>query len=323
MDRLLNLYRWGRGRIIPILATIPLVGLGIFGGLEYANIVNFIQIQWPLDSSEFGQIAGALLSVILSYALVILYWQQKKVQESQQDLLQQQYEPYLSGEVATLHIVSAQFKIRNTGSAPAYNVKAEWEIAGQTREWEIPTLVPGESFGFPILVDENDNWLLNTDRVSDYLEQANSDGEIDYKITGENPHNERRKFTGTVDFSVLSMRSDANEIWETEPLEEIANEIGKMRKDIRKISRYTEKEKREVGWRVRTAQVDLVLEYIDNFGPLDIDELRGLTGISEHDLTRKLERLDQLGEIDYNEATGAIKQGPSSGPNKNLDDDYR
>ena len=83
MDILLKLYHWGRGRIIPILATIPLVGLGIFAVLEYTNIVNLIQIQWPLDSSEFGQIAGALLSVLLSYALVILYWQQKKVQENQ------------------------------------------------------------------------------------------------------------------------------------------------------------------------------------------------------------------------------------------------
>lgn len=53
-----------------------------------------------------------------------------------------------------------------------------------------------------------------------------------------------------------------------------------------------------------------------------MDELQGLTGISKGDLSRKIERLDELGEIDYDERTDTIETGPSSGPNRTLDDDY-
>lgn len=322
MNRPRNILLAIRERIIPILASVPLIALGIFAILEYVNKINYLNIQFPLDSTEFGQLSGAFISIFLTYALVILYWQQKRVQENQQELLEQQHEPHLSGEVATLHIVSAQFRIRNTGSAPAYEVEANWEIAGQSRTWEIPTLVPGESFGFPILVDDNDNWLLNTEEIDEYLQDKGTDGKISYTISCTNPQNETRTFEGIVDFSILSKRSEANELWETEPLEEISNEIGKMRKDIRKISRYTEKEKKEVNWQVRTTQTELILRYIREFGPLDVEELQELTGISEHDLRRKIERLNELGEIDHEEKTDTLKIGPSSGPNRTIDDDY-
>jgi hypothetical protein len=244
MSKAKYIFTAARERIIPILASIPILSLGIFILLEFFSVINYLSIDFPLDSTEFGQVSGAIISVFLSYALVILYWQQKRVQENQQELIEQQHEPHLNGEVATLHIVSAQFRIRNTGSAPAYEVEANWEVADQSRTWEIPTLVPGESFGFPILVDDNDDWILNTEQISEYLDEEDSDGIIEYTISCINPQNEHREFTGTVDFSVLSKRSDANEIWETDPLEEIASEMGKMRKDIRKISRYTEKRKR-------------------------------------------------------------------------------
>lgn len=322
MGTLRHLYQATRERIFLILASLPLAAFGILLLLEARNTINYINVSWPLNSSEFSQVAGGLLSAFLTYALVVLYWQQKKVQENQHELLKQQHEPYLSGEVAALHIVSAQFKIRNTGSAPAYNVRAEWEIAGQSRAWEIPTLVPSESFGFPILVDDDGNWLLSTDEISDYLNSKDSSGLIDYTITCTNHQGEERKFSDTVDFSVLATRSEANEIWETEPLEEISNELGKMRKDVRKISRYTDREKREVNWRVKTRQTEVILKYVNQFGPLNITDLQELTGIGEHDLLQKVERLDKLGEIDYNETTDSIKPRSGRGPNKSLNDDY-
>lgn len=322
MGRFQDAYEMVRERLIPILASIPLFALGVFLSLEYFSVIDYLRIEFPLNSSEFGQVSGAIISIFLSYALVILYWQQKRVQENQQELLEQQHEPHLNGEVATLHIVSAQFRIRNTGSAPAYKVEANWEIADQSRTWEIPTLVPGESFGFPILVDDSDNWLLNTDEISSFLEKKGSDGIIKYTISCTNPQDESRDFSGRVDFSTLSKRSEANEIWETEPLEEISDEIGKMRKDIRKISRYTEKEKKELSWKTKTTQTEHIFKYIDKFAPLDIEELQKLTGIRQHNLERKIERLNQVGEIEYNESTGTLRTGPGSGLNQQLDDDY-
>lgn len=315
-----KVYQAIRSRIIPILASVPLVLLGLFIALEYYEITNLLNIEYPLDVNEFGQLSGAIVSIFLTYALVILYWQQKRVQENQQEILEQEHEPYLSGEVATLHIVSSQFKIRNTGAAPAYEVEAEWEIAGQSRTWEIPTLVPNESFGFPILVDENDNWLLNTNEIDEYLEETGEDGLIEYEISCLNPQGEERYFSGTVDFSILSKRTEANEIWDTDPLEDISNELGKIRKDTRKISRYTQKEKRELPWQVKTRQNDIILKYVREFGPLNIDKLENLTGIKEHALLIKIERLDELGEIEYNEQTGIVKLGPSAGDNQTLDD---
>jgi DNA-binding HxlR family transcriptional regulator len=77
-----------------------------------------------------------------------------------------------------------------------------------------------------------------------------------------------------------------------------------------------------MGWKTRTSQTELILRYVNKFGPLEIDELQSLTGISEHDLTSKIDRLNEIGEIEYNETNGMIREGSTSGPNKQLDDNY-
>jgi DNA-binding transcriptional regulator GbsR (MarR family) len=154
------------------------------------------------------------------------------------------------------------------------------------------------------------------------LEENDYNGKIDYTISCKNSQGNTRSFEGTVDFSILSRRSEANEIWETDPMEDISNEIEKIRKDIRKISRYTDQEKKTRGWEKQKKQTETILRYIHDFGPIEVDELQELTGVRKPNMMPKIERLDKYGAIYHNEETGLIRLEQGSGPNKTINDDY-
>lgn len=232
MQRVIQFFRWLWSNRVSLVAYSLILSGGAWLIAEYAGWVNLVSANPPYQATNFAQIAGAFGSVILSFALVLLYAQQTEIQENQERLMEHEFKPFLTGEVTSLNIVSAQFAIRNSGNATAYHVEAEWTVAGETRSWEIPSLPPGEEYGFPIVVDD-ENWLLNTGEIRDYLEEKNASAEIEYDIWCYDRFDDKIHFDGTVDFAVLAERSEANEIWNEEPLDELSNEVKKIRKDSR------------------------------------------------------------------------------------------
>jgi len=218
-----------------------------------------------------------------------------------------------------LNIVSAQFAIRNSGNATAYHVEAEWTIAGDTRSWEIPSLPPGEEFGFPVVVD-NDNWMLNTEEIREYLNEQDASTEIEYDIWCYDRFNEQIHFEGTVDFGVLAERSDANEIWDEDPLEELSSEVKKIRKDFKKLTRYQRNQDREANWKNRSQQTSILYNLIEEHGEIEKSQLNSLTGISEGNLDYRLNALDDIDAIEYDERDGVARKPPSAGKNRTLDE---
>lgn len=306
------------------LAAYSLVASGVLWAVaEYVGLVNLVSINPPYQANSFAQIAGAVGSIVLSFALVLLYAQQTEIQENQERLMEQDFKPYLTGEVTSLNVVSAQFAIRNSGNATAYHVKAEWTVAGETRSWEIPSLPPGEEYGFPVVVDEDNNWLLNTEEIREYLEENDASTEIEYDIWCYDRFNEKIHFDGTVDFGVLTERSEANEIWDEDPLEELSNEVKKIRKDFKKLTRYERNRDREANWKNRSEQTEILYRLIEEHGEIDKSQLNSLTGISEGNVEYRLKALRDIGAIEYDEQDDVARQPPSSGQNRTLNEFVR
>ena len=317
---------WIKERKIPILATFPFIILILVIFTELIGKTNIVELQAPLNGNVFAQIISGGGALVLSYALVILYWSQTRIQEdqtkiqaNQEKIMKQSYVPHLSGEIDSLNIVSSHFKIRNTGDGPAFNVRAEWEFGGQERKWEVPALTPDSDFKFPLLEKGEDNWYLNTNEIRKYLENSQFDTVLEYQITCEDMFGETHKFSDEVDFEVMTKRSEAQEMWEKDPLEEIGNEIGKIRRETRKISSYAKRRRREMGTTSRQNQINSVRDVFSYHDKLSFEEIQSLTGMSEHDLNRTLERLDEVGEIVYNTTTGTVKRTRGPGKNETLD----
>ena len=307
-----------RNRVSIVAYALVVTGAGWVVS-EYLGWVNFVSINPPYQANNFAQIAGAAGSIILSFALVLLYAQQTEIQENQEQLMEQNFKPYLTGEVTSLNIVSAQFAIRNSGNATAYHVEAEWTIAGDTRSWEIPSLPPGEEFGFPVVVD-NDNWMLNTEEIREYLNEKNASTEIEYDIWCYDRFDEQIYFEGTVDFGVLAERSDANEIWDEDPLEELSSEVKKIRKDFKKLTRYQRNQDREANWKNRSQQTSILYNLIEEHGEIEKSQLNSLTGISEGNLDYRLNALDDIDAIEYDERDAVARKPHSAGKNRTLDE---
>ena len=286
---------------------------------EYLGWVNFVSTNPPYQANNFAQIAGAVGSIILSFALVLLYAQQTDIQENQEQLMEQNFKPYLTGEVTSLNIVSAQFAIRNTGNATAYHVEAEWTVAGKTRSWKIPSLPPGEEFGFPVVVQDED-WMLNTEEIREYLDEHDASTEIEYDIWCYDRFDERIHFDGTVDFGVLAERSDANEIWDEDPLEELSSEVKKIRKDFKKLTRYQRSQDREANWKNRSQQTSILYHLIEEHDEVKKSQLNSLTGISEGNLEYRLNALEDIGAIEYDDDNEIARKSPSAGKNRTLDE---
>jgi DNA-binding transcriptional ArsR family regulator len=308
------------GEAIPILLAYSLVvGSIAWGILEYYAITNIVSYSLPLSATDFAQISGAFGTVILTFGLLLLYHRQTQIQsrqaeiqENQESLMEQRYMPYLTGEVTPLNITTTQFQIRNTGDGPAYRVKAEWVVGDNEREWEIPSLSAGDEFGFPVIVGEDGNWLLGTDEIQEYLNERDASSIINYKITCENRFGEEMEFSGSVDFEVIINRSESSEIWENEPLEEISNELGKIRRDFKKVKGYKRNEDRASNWQHRVQQTSIIHRLVEENDELTIGQLDSLTNIGEGNIEYRLRTLDDAGIVRYDEGRKIVRPASES-----------
>lgn len=310
----------------PIWIGYSLIGIFVIWILlEAFGVVNWIRLDPPLAGSDFGLIASAIGTILLTFGLLLLYDKQAhiqsiqaQIQRNQEELMEQQFQPYLTGEVGFRNITSVHFTIQNSGNGPAFDVVAEWSVADQSRSWEIPRLPADDKHSFPIIVD-GDDWLLSTDEVEDYLNKHEAETEIRYSIECKDRFNENMTFAGEVDFGVLIERSNSDEIWDTDPLEEIQNNLGKIQRDIKKISGSQKTDEKASKWQNRIKQIKEIESLVEKHGELTVDQINSLTKISEVNIRYRLQALDSAGSIYFNENLNKAKSR-KEGQNKKLDD---
>jgi predicted transcriptional regulator len=311
---------------IPIWTGYSLIAiLTVWLILEAAGKVNWVRIQPPLGASDFGPIASAVGTIVLTFGLLLLYDKQARLQgiqaqtqRNQERLMEQQFQPFLTGEVGFMNVTSVNFAIQNSGNGPAFDVSAEWSVAGQSRSWEIPRLPAGEKHSFPIVVD-GDDWLLTSGEIKEFLNDHNAGTEIQYSIECKDRFDEPLEFSGTVDFGVLIQRSNSDEIWETDPLEEMQNDLSKIQRDIRKMRRSQKKDKRSSRWQNRINQTNEIEALVEKHGELTVDQIKSLTNISETNIRYRLRALDSAGSIHFLKNSDKAKSG-REGQNKELSD---
>ena len=314
-----------RDRIPIWIGYSLIIALVIWLLLETFGLINWVQVETPVAASDFGLIASAIGTIVLTFGLLLLYDKQANIQRiqaqtqrNQEELMEQQFQPYLSGEVGFRNITSVHFSIQNSGNGPAFDVVAEWSIANQTKSWEIPRLAAGNEHNFPIIVD-GDDWLLSTGEIEDYLENQGADTEIQYSIRCEDRFGEPMGFSGEVDFGVLIQRSNSDEIWDTDPLEEIQNDLSKIQRDMRKIRRSRKKEERASNWQNRISQTKEIQRLVENHNELTVEKLNSLTNISEGNIRYRLRALDSAGSIHFIDNLDKAKYHKSS-QNKKIDE---
>lgn len=306
------LKRIWRKRIIVLAWLIP-VTLGIWAISEWWGAVNFISTSVPYNTPPFAQIIGAFGSLSLSFLLVLLYHQQAEIQR-------EAYTPHLTGEINSLNVVSSKFIIQNSGDGYAYEVKAEWEVGEQTNSWEIPSLAPGEEFGFAVIENEDGRWILNTSEIREYLEEQGGGTEIEYKIECEDKFGKSHSFDGVVDFEIQSKRSDAPEIWDKKPIENIENDLSDIQGDINDLKSHSRQRKKESKWKNRSRQTELLSELINEHGKMTIEELSYITGINESSLEYRLSGLDDIDAVRYNDTSGEVEPARKGDENHSLDE---
>jgi len=289
---------------IPIWIGYSLIGIFLIWLLyETTGVINWVRIEPPVTAADFALIASAVGTIVLTFGLLLLYDKQAYIQgiqaqtqRNQEVLMEQQFQPYLTGEVGFRNITSVHFAIQNSGNGPAFDVVAEWNVAGQSKSWKIPRLPAGEKHSFPIVVD-GDDWLLSTGEIEDYLEKHDAETEIRYSIECKDRFDKLMEFSGEVDFGILIQRSNSDEIWDADPLEELQNDLSKIQRDIRKISRSRKKDERASRWQNRISQTKEIEALVEKYDELTVDQLNSLTNISEGNIRYRLQALDSVGSI--------------------------
>lgn len=291
-----------------------------YGALILALALTVFELQGRLNlvpesgSSELLQIApviGAFGSIALSFGLLILYGRQTRI-------LEQQYKPYLTGEIDNRSPVTTQFTVRNTGSDYAYDMEATWEVAGDKRTWETESLAPGDAAEFPIIVDENGEWIMGTQQIRDYLDDRDATSEIEYTITCKDKFGIPRRFSGDVDFDIISKKEESNQIWDTDPMESVANSISSIDASLDSLASDVDDAIDARDWENRWSKNQAILSIVSERETISISVLSRMVSIREPSLEYRLSELEEAGYLNYDKGRGVVKAETEAGENHTL-----
>lgn len=301
-----------KGSVFGYLVILTIIAIAV---LELQGDIDLVP-QGAQNESQLERLApiiGAFGSVALSFGLLILYSRQTKV-------LEQQYQPFLAGEVDSLNPVASQFLVRNSGSDFAYDIEAEWTIGGEKRVWETPSLGPGETVGFPIVVDDEGGWLLNNQQVRDYLEERDVGSSIEYEIRCKDQFDIRREFSGEVNVDVIAKREESHEIWDTDPLDSIDNSISNIEASIDAIASDIDDKRDEEEWRDRWNKNQAIINIVNERESVSVNVLARMISSHVSSIEYRLSELEEAGYIVYHEDSGKVKLPPDPGENSTLSD---
>jgi hypothetical protein len=287
--------------------------VSILAILEWRGLINAIPVQEGSELIGIAPVFGAFGSIALTFGLLILY-------DRQAAILEQQYQPYLTGEIESRSAVTSQFVVRNTGEDYAYNIKAEWTIADETRVWETPSLAPGETAAFPVIVDEDGGWMLHTQQIKNYLDEEGISSEIDYQIRCEDQFGIPDQFSGSVDFDVMTKREDSFEIWETDPIDSIAASMASLEASVDQIASDIDDRRDEDEWQDRWTKQQAIINIVTERKKVPIEVLSRILSTREGSLEYRLSELEAAGYLRYDERQGMVKAEITPGDNHVLSD---
>lgn len=312
-DRLGRYLRIGWIRKGVMLGYAAILGLFLIAVLEWYQVIDLIPLEEENQLTRMAPVFGAFGTIALTFGLVILYDRQARV-------LAQQYKPHLAADIVNNSPMTSQFVVRNTGDDYAYDIQAQWDVAGQTRTWEKPSLAPGDSASFPIVIDEDDRWLLNTNQIDEYLENNDSTKEIDFELICEDQFDLPHRFTGTVDFEVMKRRQDAREIWEVNPIESMADSLTSLEASVEQLASDYDDRRDEHEWEDRWSKLQSIKQIVNEVDEIEIEVLARMMNTRVGSLEYRVSELEEVGVLHYNKRSGLIKKGLGPGTNYQLSD---
>jgi len=145
-----------------LIFTTLLVAWGI---AELAEIVNLVSISTPLTVDELVGLSVGILSLVLTFAIVLLYQRQTLIQKHQRKLMEMEYRPIIRADIEILdgNRSIPVLTITNTGREAALSVETDWGFLSQDRRWSSSFLSSGRVYRFPLLISETGDSLSVTD----------------------------------------------------------------------------------------------------------------------------------------------------------------
>lgn len=290
-----------------------LIAAMAFTILELNGYINHIPSENGNEILRIAQVVGAFGSIALSFGLLILYGRQTAV-------LEQQYQPYLTGEIDIKNLVMSQFTVRNTGSDFAYEIEAEWAVDGDEKVWKKQSLAPESTVSFPIFIDENGRWMMSSEQIGQHIEENNIDSIIEYEIRCEDQFQIPRSFTGSVDLEVISKREDSNEIWDADPIQSLSNSASNIEASIDAIASDVDDRRDEQEWQDRWSQQQAILDVVEDRKEISLRVLGRIIDTNTSSLEYRLSELDEAGYLNFDERNGMVRLESKSNKNHTLSD---
>jgi hypothetical protein len=297
-----------------VIASLLLLVITAGTGLELIGVFNFVPVgEGENELVKIAPIMGAFGSLALSLGLLLLYATQTQV-------LEHQYRPYLTGEIKAAGPVIAHFSVRNSGSDFAYDINAEWSVGGETRTWQKSNLPPGESADFPVITDREGGWILNLNQLRSYFDENDIEPRFEYDIECEDRFGVERTFDGVVDLGILLNREEANEIWQPDPPQAMADSLENIENSLDSVASNFDDVRDDSEWKNRWSRDQAIIQIVEERGEVPVEVLSRILNTRVSSLEYRLSELEAAGYLRYSETTGLVKNGQSSGQNQQLTD---
>lgn len=226
-------------------ATVSLIAVfAVWFCLETSGLINVVSVSPPYTLIQFAQIVGAVGSVILSLALVLLYRKQTRVQENQEKLMEAEYRPILRAGLDVRYNIPL-LVIQNTGRAAAHDVKVEWFIAGQDRAWSTPFVPSGGKHEFSLFEEEQDEDEeddeetevgLSEKEVLNILSRSEGSGILKCEMSCKDMIGKSQNTSEAIDVAeAIESLYQTADLAERDPLSDMSRELSRIRREMRRL----------------------------------------------------------------------------------------
>jgi hypothetical protein len=179
--------------LVGVVLVVPVVTLAL-AIVDVLGIANPFAVSLPVELSTYAEIAGVFGSTVLTLALVLLYRQQTRIQERQEEWMEAEHVPDVFVHRWEVTRNRFEFELSNLGTGVARNLKALVVVASPDTDSTTPVrfeadltrsdstagILQGDSDadstafeGFAELDTENSSDKSGTAGIDDIVEELN------------------------------------------------------------------------------------------------------------------------------------------------------